>query len=70
MMSLVTLFPRQDLSERPIRAKPGNPQNLPWPVAPELVEEVRQLAERIGIPRKQRKDIGNDALRLWLASHQ
>lgn len=70
MMSLVTLFPREDLLQKPTRAQPGNPQNLPWPVAPELVDEVRQLAERIGLPRKQKKDIGNEALRLWLAAHE
>lgn len=70
MMSLVTLFPRQDLLKTPTRAQPGNPQNLPWPVAPELVDEVRLLADRIGIPRKQKKDIGNEALRLWLSAHQ
>jgi hypothetical protein len=70
MMSLVTAFPREDLLQKPTRAQPGNPQNLPWPVAPELVDDVRQLAERIGLPRKQKKDIGNEALRLWLAAHQ
>jgi hypothetical protein len=70
MMRIVTLFPREDLLQMPARAQPGNPQNLPWPVAPELVDEVRLLAGRIGLPRKQMKGIGNEALQLWIAAHQ
>ena len=70
MLSLVTLFPRKELLRKPTRAKPGNPQNLPWSVAPELVDEVRQLADRIGLTRRQKKDIGNEALRLWVATQQ
>ena len=70
MLSLVTLFPRDGLLKVPTRARPGNPQNLPWSVAPELVDEVRQLADRGGLTRKQTKDIGNEALRLWIAVHQ
>jgi hypothetical protein len=70
MLSLVTLFPREELLIKPTRAKPGNPQNLPWSVTPELVDEVRQLAHRTGLTRRQQKDIGNEALRLWVAAHK
>lgn len=70
MMSLVGLFPRQELLAVPVRAQPGNPQNLPWPVSPELVDEVRQIASSRAITRKQSRDIGNEALRLWIASHR
>jgi hypothetical protein len=70
MMSLVGLFPRQELLAAPVRAQPGNPQNLPWPVAPELVDEVRQMASSRAMTRKQSRDIGNEALRLWIASHR
>lgn len=70
MLSLVTLFPREDLLKKPTRAQPGNPQNLPWSVAPELVDQVRQLADRSGLTRKEKKDTGNEALRLWIAAHQ
>jgi hypothetical protein len=69
MMSLANLFPRQELLATPVRAQPGNPQNLPWPVAPELVDEVRRVAGARGMTRKQNRDIGNEALRLWIASH-
>ncbi|BBX86945.1 hypothetical protein [Mycolicibacterium aubagnense] len=70
MLSLVTMFPREDLLATPTRAQPGNPQNLPWPVAPELVDEIRQLADQTGLTRKQKKDIGNEALRLWIAARK
>lgn len=70
MLSLVTSFPREELLQKPTRAQRGNPQNLPWPVEPELVDEVRQQADRVGLTRKQKEDIGNEALRLWLAAHQ
>ena len=70
MLSMVTLFPRDQLSTTPTRAQPGNPQNLPWSVKPELVDEVRQAADRAGLTRKQKKDIGNEALRLWIEAHQ
>jgi len=70
MLSLIGLFPRDDLLKEPSRAEPGNPQNLPWPVAPELVDEVRQLADRSRLTRRQKKDIGNEALRLWIAAHK
>jgi hypothetical protein len=69
MMSLANLFPRQELLATPVRAQPGNSQNLPWPVAPELVDEVRRVAGARGMTRKQNRDIGNEALRLWIASH-
>lgn len=70
MMSLISLFPRQELLATPVRAQPGNPQNLPWSVAPELVDEVRQIANSRAMTRKQSRDIGNEALRLWIASHR
>ena len=70
MMSLVSSFPRQELLTTPVRAQPGNPQNLPWSVAPELVDEVRQIASSRAMTRKQSRDIGNEALRLWIASHR
>jgi hypothetical protein len=70
MLSLIRLFPREDLLKKPTRAQPGNPQNLPWSVAPELVDEVRQLSDRTGLTRKQKKNIGNEALNLWIAAHQ
>jgi hypothetical protein len=66
MLSLVTQFPREDLLKPPARANPGRPQNLPWSVAPELVDEVRRLARTSGLTRKQQKAIGNEALRLWI----
>jgi len=50
----------------PTNAEPVTPQNLPWSVAPELVDEFRRRAHQLGVPRKQRKNIGNQALRLWL----
>ncbi len=70
MMSLVNLFPRDELLATPVRAQPGNPQNLPWSVAPELVDEVRQIASSRAMTRRQSRDIGNEALRLWIASHR
>ncbi|MGA5538617.1 hypothetical protein [Mycolicibacterium nivoides] len=70
MLSLVSLFPRQELLATPVRAQPGNPQNLPWSVAPELVDEVRQIASSRAMTRRQSRDIGNEALRLWVASHR
>lgn len=69
MLSLVTAFPREHLLAVPTRAQPGNPQNLPWSVMPELVDEVRQAADRVGLTRKRKKDIGNEALRLWIEAH-
>ncbi len=70
MTSLVSLFPRQELLAAPARAQPGNPQNLPWSVAPELVDEIRQIARSRAMTRRQSRDIGNEALRLWIASHR
>jgi hypothetical protein len=70
MMSLITIFPREELLTTPVRAQPGNPQNLPWSVSPELVDEVRQIASSRAMTRKRTRDIGNEALRLWIASHR
>ncbi|AQA04398.1 hypothetical protein BVC93_20455 [Mycobacterium sp. MS1601] len=70
MMSLISLFPRPELVSTPVRAQPGNLQNLPWSVAPELVDEVRQIASSRAMTRKQSRDIGNEALKLWIASHR
>ena len=70
MMSLISLFPRQELLAKPARAQPGNPQNLPWSVAPELVDEVRRIASSRAMTRKQTRNIGNEALRLWIASYR
>ncbi|MDT5152754.1 MAG: hypothetical protein QOI01_4487 [Mycobacterium sp.] len=53
-----------------MRAQPGNAQNLPWSVAPELVDAVRQIASSRAMTRKQSRDIGNEALRLWIASYR
>jgi hypothetical protein len=70
MMSPVSSFPRQESLTTPVRAQPGNAQNLPWSVAPELVDAVRQIASSRAMTRKQSRDIGNEALRLWIASHR
>ncbi|MEV6340285.1 hypothetical protein AB0M12_36855 [Nocardia vinacea] len=69
MLSLVMAFPRTELLAEPKRAEPGNPTQFPWNVAPELVEEVKARAQAIGWTRRQRQDIGNEALRLWLEAH-
>jgi len=70
MLSLVRMFPRDALLAPPTRAQPGNPQNLPWPVSPELVDEVRRRADQLGLSRKDKRSIGDDALRLWLTAKQ
>ncbi|WKG08181.1 hypothetical protein QX204_24380 [Nocardia sp. PE-7] len=66
MLTLVNLFPREELLKTPTRATPGKPTMVPWPASPELVHQVKQRAIDLGIPRKQRSEISNQALQFWL----
>lgn len=66
MMTLIELFPRAELLAAPTRAAASNAINFPWPVAPELVEDVRTRAEVLKRTRKSRRQIGDEALKLWL----
>ena len=66
MLSLVELFPREELSRLPTRAGKGNPQNFPWPVDPDLVQQVRQIAADRKMTKAMKRDIGNEALRQWI----
>ncbi|MET3957719.1 hypothetical protein ABIE52_004585 [Rhodococcus sp. OAS809] len=66
MITLIELFPRAELMATPTRASAANPINFPWPVAPELVEDIRVRADVLKRTRKSRRQIGDEALKLWL----
>jgi hypothetical protein len=66
MQSLVQLFPRAELLATPTRAAGTKPVNFPWPVKPELVEDIHNRAAVLKLTRRNRRDIGNEALQLWL----
>lgn len=66
MQSLVELFPRAELLATPIRAAGSKPVNFPWPVKPELVEDIHNRAALLKLTRRSRREIGNEALQLWL----
>lgn len=69
MGTLVDLFPRLELLATPTRAAASNPISFPWPVSPELVEDIRTRADVLKRTRKSRREIGDEALRLWLDSN-
>lgn len=69
MGTLVELFPRDELLATPTRAAASNPITFPWPVSPELVEDIRTRADILKRTRKSRREIGNEALQLWLAAN-
>lgn len=67
MLSLVELFPAEQLAESPTRAGKGNPKNFPWPVDPDLVDQVQKIAVDKKMTKTTKREIGNEALRLWIA---
>ncbi len=69
MLSLLEMFPAEQLRQTPTRATPGNRKNLPWSVDPDLVDKVNSRALQIGLSRKAKKEIGTEALQLWLDAH-
>lgn len=68
MLSLVELFPTEDLKIPPTRAGNGNPKNFPWPVSPDLVDEVQKIAAEMKMTKATKREIGNEALRMWIAA--
>lgn len=66
MGTLIELFPRAELLAPPTRAAALNPVNFPWPVSPELIEDIRTRAAVLKRTRKSRREIGDEALQLWL----
>jgi hypothetical protein len=69
MLSLLDMLPMEQLRQPPTRATPGNRKNLPWSADPDLVDKVNSRAIHLGLSRKTKKEIGAEALQLWLAAH-
>lgn len=69
MLSLLTMFPESDLLAEPTRAAQHSRKPLPWSAEPDLIDQVRQRARQLGLDRKARKEVGADALELWLAAN-
>lgn len=66
MLSLLEMFPTEQLRQSPSRATASNRKNLPWSVDPDLVDKVNSRALQLRLSRKAKKEIGTEALRLWL----
>jgi hypothetical protein len=69
MSSLLEMFPTEQLRQPPTPATPRNRKNLPWSVDPDLVDKVNSRALQLGLSRKTKKEIGAEALQLWLDTH-
>ncbi|QIS17310.1 hypothetical protein [Nocardia terpenica] len=69
MLSLAALFPRDELLTAPVRPEPGKRTEIPWTVAPELVDDVKRRALDLGMTKAQKREIGIEALQLWLDAH-
>ncbi|ORB61738.1 hypothetical protein BST47_26695 [Mycolicibacterium tusciae] len=64
MMSLIELFPRNELRTAPTPQPPGDAQRVPGKVHPQLLEDVQERAQDLGLNDHQLLDA---ALRVWLA---
>ncbi|WP_185976156.1 hypothetical protein [Mycolicibacterium sp. 018/SC-01/001] len=69
MMSLLTMFPEEDLLAAPTRAPQRGHKPVPWSAGTDLIDRVQQRARRLDITGKARKEIGAAALELWLAAN-
>ncbi len=69
MISLATMFPRGQLLQTPTKAEPGQPTQVPWQAAPEVVDQVKRRIDELDLSRKQKNQISNQALRLWLEAN-
>lgn len=69
MRTLIGLFPRAELMATPKRAVGSKSVNFPWPVSQDLVEDIVTRAAVLKRTRKSRREIGDEALQLWLDSN-
>lgn len=70
MVSLLTMFPRDELMTAPVRADIPKTQNIPWTADIQLIDSVKQRMSNLGITKRQQKDIGDEMLRLWLEANR
>jgi hypothetical protein len=64
MMSLVDLFPREELKTAPTRRPPGSRRGVPGRIDPHLLEDVQQRARELGLAENQ---VNEAAFTAWLA---
>lgn len=70
MMSLRTMYPRDELLTTPVRGDVSKTQNIPWTADILLIDSVKQRLSDLGVTKRQQKDIGDEMLRLWLAANR
>jgi hypothetical protein len=70
MVSLLTMFPRDELMTAPVRGDVPRTQNIPWTADIQLIDSVKQRMSNLGITKRQQKDIGDEMLRLWLEANR
>jgi len=69
MLGLREMFPRDELLTPPNKGEAPKTKLLPWTATVELIEEVTRLAADLGLSRREKNEIGNEMLRLWLSNH-
>lgn len=70
MMSLRTMYPREELLTAPERGDVPKTQNIPWTADIQLIDSVKQRLSDLGVTKRQQKDIGDEMLRLWLETNR
>jgi len=70
MMSLRTMYPRDELLTPPVRGDVLKTQNIPWTADIQLIDLVKQRLSDLGVAKRQQKDIGDQMLRLWLEANR
>lgn len=70
MISLRTLYPRDELLTEPERGDIPKTQNLPWTADVQLIDSVKQRLSDLGIAKRLQKDIGDEMVRLWLDANR
>jgi hypothetical protein len=66
MMSLIDLFPREELRIAATPQPPGETLRVPGKVNPQLLEDVQERAQDLGLTDHQLLDA---ALTAWLAAN-
>lgn len=70
MISLRTMYPREELLAAPERGDVPKTQNIPWTADIQLIDSVKQRLSDLGVSKRQQKGIGDDMLRLWLEANR